>query len=237
MCLSVEVTKKNREDMTAPPREGSYVYGLFMEGNDGAGLRRLPEPDLLGWGQGRAEGTGGRSTQKGRVSSRLDAGGGGGATQRMCPVWGQNTPHRATRLLCLARNSRCVLRCEHLSRGDEGSRSRKPGADGCLGAPALLPPTPPPWPGRAVAGRGTPAPHPHPAEACSLRPAELSDSFSTTNRPTQGLMPPPYLWGCQGLASKRSGLPSPHIRDKHSRGRSPCLFWNDRQETQTPLTG
>ncbi|XP_011822268.1 PREDICTED: dynein heavy chain 17, axonemal [Mandrillus leucophaeus] len=32
MCLSVEVTKKNREDMTAPPREGSYVYGLFMEG-------------------------------------------------------------------------------------------------------------------------------------------------------------------------------------------------------------
>uniref|UniRef100_A0A2K5TY45 Dynein axonemal heavy chain 17 n=1 Tax=Macaca fascicularis TaxID=9541 RepID=A0A2K5TY45_MACFA len=32
MCLSVEVTKKSREDMTAPPREGSYVYGLFMEG-------------------------------------------------------------------------------------------------------------------------------------------------------------------------------------------------------------
>ncbi|XP_025783344.1 dynein heavy chain 17, axonemal [Puma concolor] len=32
MCLSVEVTKKNREDMTAPPREGAYVYGLFMEG-------------------------------------------------------------------------------------------------------------------------------------------------------------------------------------------------------------
>uniref|UniRef100_A0A8C2VBK0 Dynein axonemal heavy chain 17 n=1 Tax=Chinchilla lanigera TaxID=34839 RepID=A0A8C2VBK0_CHILA len=35
MCLSVEVTKKNREDMTAPPREGSYVHGLFMEGNEG----------------------------------------------------------------------------------------------------------------------------------------------------------------------------------------------------------
>uniref|UniRef100_A0A8C0IA98 Uncharacterized protein n=1 Tax=Bubo bubo TaxID=30461 RepID=A0A8C0IA98_BUBBB len=32
MCLSVEVTKKNREDLTAPPREGSYVHGLFMEG-------------------------------------------------------------------------------------------------------------------------------------------------------------------------------------------------------------
>ncbi|XP_059763861.1 dynein axonemal heavy chain 17 isoform X1 [Balaenoptera ricei] len=32
MCLSVEVTKKNREDVSAPPREGAYVYGLFMEG-------------------------------------------------------------------------------------------------------------------------------------------------------------------------------------------------------------
>ncbi|XP_055553184.1 dynein axonemal heavy chain 17 isoform X2 [Falco cherrug] len=32
MCLSVEVTKKNREDITAPPKEGSYVHGLFMEG-------------------------------------------------------------------------------------------------------------------------------------------------------------------------------------------------------------
>jgi len=32
MCLSVEVTKKNREDVKAPLREGSYVHGLFMEG-------------------------------------------------------------------------------------------------------------------------------------------------------------------------------------------------------------
>ncbi|NXD84162.1 DYH17 protein, partial [Halcyon senegalensis] len=32
MCLSVEVTKKYREDIRAPPREGSYVHGLFMEG-------------------------------------------------------------------------------------------------------------------------------------------------------------------------------------------------------------
>ncbi|OXB61092.1 hypothetical protein ASZ78_013655 [Callipepla squamata] len=32
MCLAVEVTKKNREDMMAPPREGCYVHGLFMEG-------------------------------------------------------------------------------------------------------------------------------------------------------------------------------------------------------------
>ncbi|XP_076154706.1 dynein axonemal heavy chain 17-like isoform X2 [Alosa pseudoharengus] len=32
MCLAVEVTKKNREDMTTPPREGAYVHGLYMEG-------------------------------------------------------------------------------------------------------------------------------------------------------------------------------------------------------------
>ncbi|NWV39884.1 DYH17 protein, partial [Grantiella picta] len=32
MCLAVEVTKKIREDITFPPREGSYVHGLFMEG-------------------------------------------------------------------------------------------------------------------------------------------------------------------------------------------------------------
>lgn len=46
MCLSVEVTKKNREDVTAPPREGSYVYGLFMEGEgrgQGPGARRGPD--------------------------------------------------------------------------------------------------------------------------------------------------------------------------------------------------
>lgn len=46
MCLAVEVTKKNREDMTAPPREGAYVYGLFMEGSGGAGGRaRAPRPE------------------------------------------------------------------------------------------------------------------------------------------------------------------------------------------------
>ncbi|NXK40473.1 DYH17 protein, partial [Piprites chloris] len=32
MCLATEVTKKTREDITFPPREGSYVHGLFMEG-------------------------------------------------------------------------------------------------------------------------------------------------------------------------------------------------------------
>ncbi|XP_039572046.1 dynein heavy chain 17, axonemal isoform X4 [Passer montanus] len=32
MCLAVDVTKKTREEITFPPREGSYVHGLFMEG-------------------------------------------------------------------------------------------------------------------------------------------------------------------------------------------------------------
>ncbi|ESO12478.1 hypothetical protein HELRODRAFT_155577 [Helobdella robusta] len=32
MCLQCDVTKKNKEDMGAPPREGSYVHGLYMEG-------------------------------------------------------------------------------------------------------------------------------------------------------------------------------------------------------------
>ncbi|CAH1258196.1 DNAH17 [Branchiostoma lanceolatum] len=32
MCLTVDVTKKNKEDFGGPPREGAYVHGLFMEG-------------------------------------------------------------------------------------------------------------------------------------------------------------------------------------------------------------
>ncbi|XP_066292954.1 dynein beta chain, ciliary-like [Branchiostoma lanceolatum] len=32
MCLQCDVTKKNREDFSSPPREGSYIHGLFMEG-------------------------------------------------------------------------------------------------------------------------------------------------------------------------------------------------------------
>lgn len=32
MTLSVDVTKKNKEDFNSPPREGAYVHGLFMEG-------------------------------------------------------------------------------------------------------------------------------------------------------------------------------------------------------------
>lgn len=34
MCLAVEVTKKTREEVTFPPKEGSYVHGLFMEGKN-----------------------------------------------------------------------------------------------------------------------------------------------------------------------------------------------------------
>ncbi|XP_063048512.1 dynein beta chain, ciliary-like, partial [Engraulis encrasicolus] len=32
MCLQCDVTKKSREDFASPPREGAYVYGLYMEG-------------------------------------------------------------------------------------------------------------------------------------------------------------------------------------------------------------
>ena len=32
MSLVCEVTKKNKEEVTAPPREGAYIHGLFMEG-------------------------------------------------------------------------------------------------------------------------------------------------------------------------------------------------------------
>jgi dynein heavy chain len=32
MCLSVDVTKKTREELGGAPREGAYVHGLFMEG-------------------------------------------------------------------------------------------------------------------------------------------------------------------------------------------------------------
>lgn len=32
MTLQCDVTKKNREDFSSPPREGAYVHGLYMEG-------------------------------------------------------------------------------------------------------------------------------------------------------------------------------------------------------------
>ncbi|XP_046391607.1 dynein beta chain, ciliary-like [Ischnura elegans] len=32
MCLQCDVTKKSKEDISGPPREGAYIQGLFMEG-------------------------------------------------------------------------------------------------------------------------------------------------------------------------------------------------------------
>lgn len=32
MSLACEVTKKIKEEIQAPPREGAYIHGLFMEG-------------------------------------------------------------------------------------------------------------------------------------------------------------------------------------------------------------
>lgn len=32
MTLQVDVTKKSKDDFNAPPREGAYIHGLFMEG-------------------------------------------------------------------------------------------------------------------------------------------------------------------------------------------------------------
>ena len=32
MSLVCEVTKKQKEEMNSPPREGAYIHGLFMEG-------------------------------------------------------------------------------------------------------------------------------------------------------------------------------------------------------------
>ncbi len=32
MCISVEVTKKTKDDLGAAPREGAYTCGMFIEG-------------------------------------------------------------------------------------------------------------------------------------------------------------------------------------------------------------
>jgi dynein heavy chain len=34
MVLQCDVTKKTREDMAGPPREGAYIHGVFMEGSE-----------------------------------------------------------------------------------------------------------------------------------------------------------------------------------------------------------
>ena len=41
MSLACEVTKKHKEEMQAPPREGACIHGLFMEG---ARLFFVPNP-------------------------------------------------------------------------------------------------------------------------------------------------------------------------------------------------
>lgn len=43
MCLTVDVTKKTKEDYGHPPREGAYLHGLLMEGKtcQGTQLRTL----------------------------------------------------------------------------------------------------------------------------------------------------------------------------------------------------
>lgn len=37
MCLTVDVTKKTKEDYGHPPREGAYLHGLHLEGESTKG--------------------------------------------------------------------------------------------------------------------------------------------------------------------------------------------------------
>jgi len=34
MCLQCDPIKKSKEDVIAPPREGSYIHGLYLEGEN-----------------------------------------------------------------------------------------------------------------------------------------------------------------------------------------------------------
>lgn len=44
MCLTVDVTKKTKDDYGHPPREGAYLYGLHMEGRAPSGpVTSLPQ--------------------------------------------------------------------------------------------------------------------------------------------------------------------------------------------------
>lgn len=49
MCLTVDVTKKHKEDYGHPPREGAYLHGLFMEGRPPRSARKamLGRSDLV----------------------------------------------------------------------------------------------------------------------------------------------------------------------------------------------
>ena len=45
MILSVDVTKKGKDDYSHPPREGAYVHGLYLEG-----AKWDSQTGGLGWG-------------------------------------------------------------------------------------------------------------------------------------------------------------------------------------------
>lgn len=40
MCLTIDVTKKTKEDYGHPPREGAYIHGLHLEGKSTKGCVR-----------------------------------------------------------------------------------------------------------------------------------------------------------------------------------------------------
>lgn len=132
-----------------------------------------------------------------------------------------------------------VLGCELLSRGgEEHGPPRRPRGQGAWdrwtsgGASAPTPVPPPRGPAESSSREGAGRYHPRLFQqrpqgrqaAWSLKPIKLSGSFPTTNRPTQRLTPPPCLWGCQGLAGKGSGRPSPHVRDKQAQQTPLSMF-------------
>ena len=47
MCLVCEVTKKNKEEVTMPPKEGAFVHGLYMEVTQSYNFVPLHKPNLL----------------------------------------------------------------------------------------------------------------------------------------------------------------------------------------------
>lgn len=46
MTLTVDVTKKTKDDYGHPPREGAYIHGLFMEGENNS-IKPPMRPALL----------------------------------------------------------------------------------------------------------------------------------------------------------------------------------------------
>lgn len=164
MCLSVEVTKKNREDMTAPPREGAYVYGLFMEGNGGAAPAGLEERQWL----------------EGQVGEVRGGAGGPEARRRPGSVarlrrHAQTTVWSPAGLVWLCQKWR-----EHLFRGSVGrgprrtARSRRPRGSRMSGGashPVLPPLRPPGSPVPQTRGAEWQPPHHRPPAHAATRVA------------------------------------------------------------------